>query len=142
MAEVVADKQEVVSANNRFFVNSIIAGFMTGVAWVVMWNLLRITILDMPQEAGAVASVVSAVLGLYILIRRNEPRPFIPVIFSGILLWSLGGVVSGLSLFESAAWALVLFIFSYSMFGVVARFKLLWLSLVVSISLVLLILLV
>jgi hypothetical protein len=71
--------------------------------------------------AGDIATVLVAILGVFVLIRTLQPRPIIIAVAAAIVLWSLGYYVTGLAWYEALLWAILLYAATYALFGLIAR---------------------
>ena len=73
------------------------------------------------DSAGAVATVIAAIIGLMGLVRLSIYRPLLVVLAVAIVLWGLGGWVNSLPWFEALAWAILLYALCYIAFAWLVR---------------------
>jgi hypothetical protein len=136
MAKIVRQDQNVIVKPWWGRLNIIYIGLGIGLSWWVLTSLLNryvveaIACRDMATAAacvdsysiaGSIAAVLVAVLGAFVLVRAIQPRPIVIAVATAALLWDLGGLVDGLSWFETLLWALALYALSYGLFSLVAR---------------------
>lgn len=122
-----------------------------GALWWVLTSLLNRYIVepsacrDLTEAAacvnsfsvsGSIAAVVVAVVGTILLVRYIQPRPIVISVAAVILLWDLAALADGLAWWVVLLWALVLYGLSYSLFSLVAQFRLVANSLLVAALLV------
>ncbi len=130
---------------------SVYIGLGLGLIWWVLTALLRQYVVEplacrdlstatacvnAVGVSGAVATVLVAVGGMGLLIRYAQPRPVIIAVATAILLWDIGAIMNGLPWWAALLWAIFFYGASYGLFSMVARIRLLWLSLVVAIVIV------
>jgi len=136
MARVIADERTVVVKPWWARVRIVFIGALLGLVWWVLTVLLRIyvieplacrdlanaaTCVDGSAVAGAIATVIVAVIGAFALVRTLQPRPIIIAVAAAAVLWTLGQYLSGLAWYEAILWAVALYAASYVLFGMVAR---------------------
>ena len=144
MARVIVDEQSVVAKSWWHHGRIILIGAVLGMLWWFLTGLLQTTVVDpivcrdaatvcvdSRGIAGAVATVVIAVIALALLVRIETARPIIIAIGSAIVLWNLARYLNGLSWFESVAWSVGLYAAAYALFAVVRSIpRLLWANIV------------
>jgi len=79
------------------------------------------TCVDAYGVAGSIATIIVAIIGVFMLIRTLHPRPIVIAVAAAAVLWVLGHYVSGLAWYESVLWAVVLYAATYVLFGMIAR---------------------
>lgn len=137
MAKVVAETEEVIVADWRWeYLKIIGVATALGALWWAVSALIRHYVADEVIIAGNIAHIILAVIGTVSLLRLNAARPLIVAIGSVGVLWGLGGFVDGLSWYETLAWSVGLYIFSYLLFSLVARIRTLAPSVVVALAIV------
>lgn len=72
--------------------------------------------------AGNIATILVAVAGLFAAIRIQMFRPLVVVIAAALVLWGLGGWVSGLSWGEQLGWSALLYGIAYLLFSWITNF--------------------
>lgn len=86
--------------------------------------------------SGSIAAVLVAAIGTFLLVRYVQPRPIIISVATAALLWSLGAMMDGMAWYLSLLWALFFYAACYVLFSLVARITWLWVSLVVTLVIV------
>ena len=136
MAQVITDERSVVVKPWWVRVRIGFIGALLGVTWWVITVLLRQYVIeplacrdasganacvDSLGVAGAIATVVIAILAVFVLIRTLQPRPIVIAVSVAAILWSLGTYIAGLAWYEALLWAIALYAASYALFALVAR---------------------
>ncbi|MES2630373.1 MAG: hypothetical protein V4611_00230 [Patescibacteria group bacterium] len=136
MAQVIVDERTVVVKPWWVRVRILFTGAGLGLLWWIFAALLQNYVVepiacrdltsaaacvDSLGVAGAIATVLVAIIGAFVLVRTLQPRPIIIALGVAILLWSLGYYITGLFWLESLLWAVVLYAASYVLFGLIAR---------------------
>ena len=136
MAQVIMDERTVVVKPWWARVRIVFTGASLGLLWWVLTALLRFYVVepiacrdlstatacvDSMGVAGSIATVLIALLGVFVLIRTLQPRPIIISVAAAIVLWTLGSYVSGLAWYEALLWGVLLYALTYVLFGLVAR---------------------
>lgn len=136
MARVIADDGTVIVKPWWARVRIIVTGAGLGAVWWVLTVILKNYIIepiacrdlsnaavcvDSLGVAGAIATVLVAILGAFLLVRTLQPRPIIIAIAVAALLWSLGYYITGLAWYEGLLWGVLLYALAYVLFGLVAR---------------------
>lgn len=136
MARVIVDERTVVVKPWWARVRIVFIGASLGLIWWVLTALLRVyvvepvacrdlsnaaTCVDAYGVAGSIATIIVAIIGVFILIRTLHPRPIVIAVAAAAVLWVLGHYVSGLAWYESVLWAVVLYAATYVLFGMIAR---------------------
>ena len=89
--------------------------------------------------SGNIATIFTALVGVFVLLRVGIPRPIIIGVASGALLWSLAGLSLGLFWVESLVWSIVLYAATYLLFTWIARYTNLWVVITISVLIILII---
>jgi hypothetical protein len=136
MAQVIVDEQSVVVKPWWARVRIVFIGAGLGIVWWVVTTLLRVYILeplacrDLANAAvcansfgvaGSIATILVALLGIFVLVKTLQPRPIIIAVSVAVLLWSMGVYVEGLAWYEALLWAIGFYAASYVLFGLIAR---------------------
>lgn len=95
--------------------------------------------LNSTELAGNIAAILTAAAGIIILVRTGVFRPIILAVATAVLLWSLAGLTLGLFWGEALLWSILLYAFSYGLFAWIARYPRLWVSIAISVLIVLII---
>lgn len=148
MARVVVENQSSVIVEPWWAKGkSIYIGLGMGLLWWVLTAILRRYVVeplacrdlatatacvDSLGVSGAIAAVLVAVAGTFLLVRYLQPRPIIISAAVAVVLWTLGTLVAGLPWYATLFWAVILYAISYGLFSMVARISWLWLSLLVA----------
>ena len=80
-----------------------------------------VTCVDSFGVAGSIATVIVAIIGVFVLVRTLQPRPVIIAVAAATVLWGLGQYLSGLAWYEAILWSIALYAATYVLFGLVAR---------------------
>lgn len=136
MAQVIRDDQVVVVKPWWARVRIVFTGAGLGLVWWIFAVILKNYVIepiacrdlssagaciDAIGVAGAIATVIIAIIGAFVLVKTLQPRPIIIAVAVAAVLWSLGYYISGLAWYESLLWAVLLYALTYSLFGLVAR---------------------
>lgn len=101
-------------------------------------NLSNAAICMNPEEmAGNIATIVTAVLAAFALVKISAARPIIIAVASAALLWSAYAWTDGLFWLEALAWSVVLYVLSYALFAWITRSVQLWLAVLLPVLIVL-----
>lgn len=148
MAKMVQTQQQIIAESWWQKTRIVAVGLGAGISWWAITAILRQYVVEplackdlstatacvnSLDVSGAIATVVVAVLGLGVLIRLVQPRPIIPALASAVVLWNLGGLVSGLAWWATLLIAIGLYAVSYTLFTMVARIQWLVWSIVVAV---------
>lgn len=88
---------------------------------------------------GNIATILTALVGIAVMVRLNVFRPIILAVATAALLWNLAGMTNGLFWAEALLWSIVLYAATYGLFAWISRYPTLWVSLVISILIVVII---
>ncbi len=151
MAKVIADDGTVIVKPWWARVRIIFTGAFLGLLWWITTVILKNYIVEpvacrdlanaascigSSGVAGAIATVIIAIIGAIILVRTLQPRPIVIAIAAAALLWSLGYYITGLAWYEGLLWAVLLYALTYVLFGLVARIVSLPIAIITAIVLV------
>ena len=89
--------------------------------------------------SGNIATILTAVLGLFVMVRWGIFRPIILVVATAALLWDLAAMTNGLFWAEALLWSILLYAGSYGLFAWIARYSRLWAVIAISVLIVLII---
>ncbi len=136
MAKVIRDERTVVVKPWWARVRIIFTGAGLGLVWWILAALLRFYVVE-PLAcrnlssattcvnglgvAGDIATILVAILGVFVLIRTLQPRPIIIAVAAAVVLWSFGYYVTGLAWYEAIFWAILAYAATYALFGLIAR---------------------
>lgn len=70
-----------------------------------------------------IATVLAIVSGIAIMIRLRMAQPLIISTATGLALWGLGGLASGLGIIEKIFWFCLIYCLAYTLFSWLMRFK-------------------
>ena len=70
---------------------------------------------------GNIATIIIAIVGIYIMVRLKLARPLIVAAATAITLWGLMQWMSGLSVIEMICWSVLLYVLAYTLFSWLAR---------------------
>lgn len=136
MAQVIADDQTIIVKPWWARVRIVFTGAGLGLLWWIITVILKNYIVeplacrdlsnaaacvDGSGMAGAIATVIVALIGAMVLVRTLQPRPIIIAVSVAAVLWSLGYYITGLAWYEGLLWAVILYALTYVLFGLVAR---------------------
>lgn len=82
--------------------------------------------------SGNIATVLIAVLGIYVLIQRLQPRPVIVAIAAAVSLWGLASFTEGMAWYWVFVLGIIFYTMAYGLFSMVSRIPSLYLSLFVA----------
>lgn len=91
---------------------------------------------DPKPLAGNIAAILVAVLGVIAMVRIGAARPIIVAVATAAILWQLGAWMSGLFWLEAIAWSVIIYALAYALFAWITRHALLWVTIVVSLVIV------
>lgn len=143
MAKVIASENNSVARPWWEKGKIVLFGVTAGLSWWVLTTILNAYVVEPFAcrdlsiaancvnsfgTAGSIAAVLVAIGFAYLLVRNLLPRPIIITGASLLLLWDLGAWATGLSWWGSLLWAVVLYAVVYSLFSLVARMQVLWVS--------------
>lgn len=86
--------------------------------------------------AGNVVTVLLALAAVVVMVRGQLARPIVVAIGSAALLWNLAYWTTGLFWVEALAWSAVLYAFCYGLFAWISRYGLLWVTILLSVLIV------
>lgn len=142
MAKVIQQNQQQVIVEPWWARGAIVyIGLGIGLVWWIVTALLRQYVVEpfacrdlVTADAcvnsigtsGSIATVLVAVLGVWLLIRYIQPRPIIIAVATAVLLWDIAALMTGLPWWLTLLWALFFYAVSYVLFSLVARIR--WLA--------------
>lgn len=88
---------------------------------------------------GNIATILTGLIGIIVMVRMGIFRPIILAVATAALLWNLAGMTDGLHWLEAIGWSIALYAATYGLFAWIARYPTLWVSLVLSILIVLIV---
>ncbi len=151
MAKVIQNEQNIVA--EPWWAKGKVAyiGLGIGLLWWVITALLRQYVVEPTacrdlstatacinsmNVSGNVATILVALLGMYLLVRYAQSRPVVIALSSAAVLWGLGGLADGLVWYAALIGAVLLYGLSYGLFTLVARIRLPIVSILVALALV------
>lgn len=72
---------------------------------------------------GDVAAVLTATIGVIVMVRLRMAQPLIISLASCLALWGLSGWIDGLSTLEAIIWSVVFYGLCYTLFSWVSRYS-------------------
>jgi hypothetical protein len=154
MAQLLITDQQAISESWMTWVRTIILGAVTGlIFWLLTIIVARYVVdplvcgrmfdatlcVDSTPFAGHIAAILTAVVGTIALVRSNAARPIVVAVASAALLWDLGTWTDGLFWLEAVVWSVALYAVVYALFSWITRYASLWMTIVISILIVLVI---
>lgn len=88
--------------------------------WALTMILANIT--DSVSVVGGVSMILTATLGVLMMMYLHIARPLIVALASAVSLWGLAGWVDGLGWIEVVLWNLILFTATYVLFSWLSRY--------------------
>jgi hypothetical protein len=138
MAKLVLDEATVMMRPWQAWLRTVLIGLVIGfIYWAITMMLARYVIeplacrdlVDAARCANAVglggniSAVLTALIGVLIMVRLGVIRPVIVAVGTGALLWSLGAWTNGLWWLEAMAWSILLHALSYGLFAWLTRLQ-------------------
>lgn len=123
MAKVIDSKVSSRTISSYYsFWRAIFLGLALG---LVYWLLTAIISKNpnLVSSAGDIATILTATVGLVVMINLRMARPIVVAIGAALALWGLSGWVNGLSMAEVIAWEVVLYGLSYSLLSWIVRYS-------------------
>ena len=154
MAKVVITDQQIAAESRAMWVRTIVLGIGVGlIFWVLTVLIARYVIeplvcgkvvnavlcADPKPLAGNIATILAAVVGVIAMVRIGAARPIVIAIAAAAILWDLAAWTSGLFWLEAVSWSLLLYALTYALFAWITRYWALWITIVVSLVIVLII---
>ena len=154
MAQVVITDQQAVAESWAMWVRTVILGAVIGVVFWLLTVLIGRYVVeplacgpvlnaalcaDPKPLAGNIATILVAVLGVVVMVRIGAARPIIVAIAAAALLWDLGAWTNGLFWLEAITWSIILYALAYALFAWITRHAILWVTIAISLLLVLII---
>lgn len=96
-------------------------GMLLGFVYLGLSSILR-TYVSSDITAGDISTILVATLGIIIMIRLNMAQPIIIAIATGVTLWGLSQLTSGLVLDETVFWTVFLYMLAYVLFSWISRY--------------------
>jgi len=94
---------------------------------------------DATPLAGKIATILIAVAGVIAMVRLRIARPIIISVATAALLWNLAGWTQGLFWLEAIVWSVLLYALCFALFAWITRHATLWVTIVISLLIVLII---
>lgn len=153
MAKALVD-QEVIVRPWQTWLRVVLIGAVIGLAfWVITALLARYVVEPLACRqmaeaavcanatgvAGNIATILAGLGSIFALIRLGVARPIIVTVASAALLWNLAAMMVGLFWLEAVAWSIALYAAAYGLFAWITRYSILWVTIVVSLAIILLI---
>ncbi|MBQ69844.1 hypothetical protein CL689_07405 [Candidatus Saccharibacteria bacterium] len=83
--------------------------------------------------AGKISTVIVAVAAIFGMIRLGIARPLVVAAGAAVVLWNLSEWTAGLFWLEAFAWSVLLYALAYALFGWIAHFPRVIVSIVVAV---------
>lgn len=143
MAESAESRQYVGYSRNEI-IRTLIVGALVGIiVWGLSWLLNKGVFTPLmchthvgskctltPLYSGIAAEIIAAVIGLIALVRQRIFRPLLVVLAATITLWGLIGDLTGTVWYASLVACIITYALAYAVFMLLARIRLLLLSIV------------
>jgi hypothetical protein len=151
MAKVIITDQQVIIESGAMWARTIALGAAVGlIFWILAVLIGRYVVepiacgatlnaeicLDTKPLSGMIAAVLAAAIGVIAMVRIGAARPIVVAVAAAAILWPLGGWASGLFWLETLGWSVLLYALTYALFAWITRHDRLWLTIVVSLGLV------
>jgi hypothetical protein len=133
VAQLVREDQTVIISPWMEWLRVVLVGAALGIFYIVITFLLSryvveplacreaVTCLNATPLAGNIAAVLTAVLGIFVLVRFGAGWPLIIAVAAAALLWDLAAWTAGLWWLEVTAWAVLLYALAYGLFAWIGR---------------------
>jgi len=154
MAQVIITDQQVISTSWREWGRTIVFGATTGLIFWLLTILLQRYVIDpivckqalnatlcsnSTPLSGNIATILTAVIALVFMVRSGIARPVIIAVATAALLWDLAAWTDGLFWVEAVLWSIGLYALTYALFAWITRYATLWVTIVVSLLIVVII---
>ena len=154
MAQVIVTDQQAIAESWAMWVRTIVLGALLGILFWLVTTLIGQYIVEpltcrqvadaalcmnATPLAGNIASILVAVAAVIVMVRINAARPIIVAVASAALLWNLAYWTQGLFWVEALAWSVILYALAFALFAWITRYAVLWVTIVISLLLVLII---
>ncbi|MGO3701948.1 MAG: hypothetical protein ACTJG2_02015 [Candidatus Saccharimonadales bacterium] len=136
MAEYVYEsKPAIIEQNKGVALRVAITGAVVGlVTWMLAYALQRFVLGSLfcgddttceraVDYSGAIALIVTAIVGVIVLVRSLVYRPLLIVLGAVVSLWGIVSWLSGLTILEQVGWMVLLFALAYSAYAWLARVR-------------------
>lgn len=100
----------------------IFVGMLAGITY---WSLFSINLIFFPSItiSSNIATVLVIACSIAIMVRLRMAQPLIISVASGLALWGLGGLASGLNSIEKILWFCLIYCLAYTLFSWLMHFK-------------------
>ena len=123
MASIVYDDDKSAGLGGRYSIARIaLIGAILGLLYFGLTSLLNIWA-DSINVAGDIATVLTALIGIIIMVRLRMVQPLLVAAATGASLWGLSGLTDGLVWGEVIAWSIVLYCLAYALFSWISRYN-------------------
>lgn len=154
MAKVIITDEQVIASSWNAWLRVLGIGAITGIIFWLLTLLIGRYIVDplvcgqavdaarcseSLSISGGIAMILAAVVGVIFMVRASVARPIVIAIASTAVLWSLALWTEGLFWLEALAWSVILYIATFALFGWITRYAQLWVTIVLSLLIVLII---
>ncbi|MDB5160243.1 MAG: rane protein of unknown function [Candidatus Saccharibacteria bacterium] len=154
MAQVIITDQQVISTSWREWGRTIVFGAITGLIFWLLTILLQRYIIDplvcrqivnatlcanSTPLAGNIAAILTGAVAVIFMVRAGIARPIILAVATAALLWDLAAWTNGLFWLEAVVWSIVLYALTYALFAWITRYATLWVTVVLSLLIVVII---
>ena len=96
-------------------------GLALGLVYLGLTPLLK-TYISSDVTAGDISTILVATLGVIVMIRLDMAQPLIIAIATGVALWGLSQLTSGLVLGETVFWTVAVYMLAYILFSWISRY--------------------
>lgn len=104
------------------FLRVALVGASIGAIYWVLFNI-NLRFFDSITISGNIATVLVIVFSVAIMVRLRMAQPLIISVASGLALWGLGGLASGLNAIEKILWFCLIYCLAYTLFSWLMQFK-------------------
>ena len=123
MAEVIIEDAEPQMFSAAYSIWKIaLVGALIGFLYWCLTAFIGI-IIDSASVSGDIATILVATLGVIVMLRLSMFQPLVIALASGLALWGLANLTSGLAWFEIIAWNILLYTLAYTLFSWIARYN-------------------
>jgi hypothetical protein len=154
MARVIITDQQVINTSWREWGRIIVFGATTGLIFWLLTILLQRYVVDpivckqalnatlcsnSTPISGNIAAILTAVAAIIFMVRAGIARPVVIAVATAALLWDLAAWTDGLFWLEAVVWSIVLYALTYALFSWITRYATLWVTIVLSLLIVVII---
>jgi len=154
MAKVIITDEQMIAGSWNAWLKVLGIGAATGVIFWLLTLLIGRYIVDplvcgqvvdaarcseSLSISGGIAMILAAVVSVIVMVHASVARPIVIAIASTAVLWSFALWTEGLFWLEALAWSIALYIATFALFGWITRYARLWVTILLSVLIVLII---